>query len=125
MRRGWIAAGLVVLTMASAAAAEPSPCQEAGSDQAVVQGRLGLLEGLGPAAFIVTVPTGLCLKGASPGDSVEKAMSVQLYATTAEGHQDLYRLVGEKVYVRGRMSGTKSFQQKAPILMEVLDIATR
>ena len=94
------------------------PCQEAGSEQGVVQGRLGLLEGLGPAAFIVTVPGGLCLKGADARDNIVEATSVQLYSGTAEGFQDLYRLVGEKVYARGKLSGLKTFQQKAPVLME-------
>lgn len=100
-------------------------CQEAGSEQGVVQGRLGLLEGIGPAAFIVTVPAGLCLKGTAPGDSIEQTTTVQLYAQTAEGFQDLYRLVGEKVYARGKLSGLRTFQQKAPVLMEVIEIATQ
>jgi hypothetical protein len=100
-------------------------CEMADTDQGVVIGRLGLLEGLGPAAFIVTVPGGMCLAGSHKGDTVEQAMSVQLYSSTAEGFQDLYKLVGEKVYVRGRLTGMRSFQQKAPIVMEVIEIATR
>jgi hypothetical protein len=108
----------------TAAAAQERVCLEAGSDQSVVQGRLGLLEGMGPAAFIVTVPAGLCLKGKEPADNIAQALSVQLYASTAEGYQDLYRMAGERVYVRGRVSGQKTFQQRAPMLMEVIEIAT-
>jgi hypothetical protein len=100
-------------------------CQEAGSDQGVVQGRLGLLEGLGPAAFIVTIPAGICLEGREPADQVAMATSVQLYSNTAEGFQDLYRLAGERVYARGRLTGQRSYQQKAPIMMEVIEIATK
>ena len=119
-------AGLAI----GAAAAAPvmaagRPCQVAGSDQGVVQGRLGLLEGLGPAAFIVTVPGGMCLTGPTQDDNVPDALSVQLYASTADGFQDMYRMVGEKVYVRGKISGARTYQQKAPLIMEVLDIATR
>lgn len=114
-----------VVTTALPALAEPKICEVAGSDTAVVQGRLGLLEGLGPAAFIVTVPGGLCLSGANRADNVDQARSVQLYSNTPEGFQDLYRLVGENVYVRGKLSGGGTFQQKAPIIMEVLEIATR
>lgn len=116
----WAALGLAALAQDAAVA-----CQEAGSDQGVVQGRLGLLEGLGPAAFIVTVPGGVCLKGRQTSDNVEKATSVQLFSQTAEGFQDLYRHVGEKIYARGRLSGLKTFQQKAPILMEVIEIASQ
>jgi hypothetical protein len=100
-------------------------CIEAGSDQGVVEGRLGLMEGIGPAAFIVTVPGGICLTGGEPQDRIDKALSVQLFSLTAEGYQDLYRMVGEKVYVRGKLTGKRSFQQRAPILMEVIEIATR
>ena len=100
-------------------------CQVAGSDQGVVQGRLGLLEGLGPAAFIVTVQGPLCLQGDEAADNVPSAPTVQLYAVSADGFQELYRLVGEKVYVRGKLSGLKTYQQKAPLLMEVIEIATQ
>ena len=100
-------------------------CQQAGSDQGVVQGRLGLLEGLGPAAFIITVPGGFCLQGSEASDNVAGATTVQVFSQTAEGFQDLYRLVGEKVYVRGKLSGLKTFQQKAPVLMEVIEIASQ
>ena len=100
-------------------------CQEAGSDQGVVQGRLGLLEGMGPAAFIVTVEGPLCLKGPAIHDTVAQVASVQLYSASAEGFQDLYRLVGEKIYVRGKLSAGNTFQQRAPVLMEVIEIATR
>ena len=117
-----LAIGAAVATPMKAA---DKACQEAGSDQGVVQGRLGLLEGLGPAAFIVTVPGGLCLKGPDNEDNVPEALSVQLYASTAEGFQDMYRMAGEKVYVRGKISGARTYQQKAPLIMEVLDIATR
>ena len=120
----WIACLAVCLTGAPACWAQDKVCQEAGSDQGVVQGRLGLLEGIGPAAFIVTVPGGICLTGKEQRDTVAQALSVQLYSNTAEGFQDLYRLAGEKVYVRGRMSAAQTFQQKAPILMEVIEIAT-
>jgi hypothetical protein len=116
---------IVALLTSGTARAEPLACQEAGSEQGVVQGTLGLLEGLGPAAFIVKVPGGVCLKGTGAGDSVEQAMSVQLFSNSAAGFQELYSLVGEKVYVRGKLSGLKTFQQKAPILMEVIEIATR
>jgi hypothetical protein len=105
--------------------APTASCEQAGSDQSVVQGRLGLLEGLGPAAFIVTVPAGLCLTGKEPPDNVSQALTVQLFSTTAEGFQDLYKMVGERVYVRGKLSGLRSYQQKAPVLMEVIEIATR
>ena len=100
-------------------------CLVAGSDQSVVIGRLGLQEGLGPAAFIVTVPQGVCLSGSDAMDKVERAFSVQLYANTAEGFQDLYRMAGERVYVRGRASGQRTFQQRAPIIFEVIEIATK
>ncbi len=115
---------LVGLSGALPAVAQKT-CEQAGTNDGVVQGTLGLLEGLGPAAFIVTVPGGMCLTGTQQGDNVELALTVQLYSSTADGFQDLYKLAGEKVYVRGRLSGTRSFQQKAPILMEVIDIATR
>ena len=122
----WVSTGMVFgATIAAAAQPVGLICQDAGSDQGVVQGRLGLLEGLGPAAFIVTVQGPLCLKGTEQADNVTAAPTVQLYAMTAEGFEELYRLVGEKVYVRGKLSGIKSFQQKAPLLMEVIEIATR
>ena len=89
------------------ASAQSKPCQEAGSEQGVVAGTLGLLEGIGPAAFIVKVPGGLCLTGSDKDDNVEQALTVQLYSASAEGFKDLYRLVGEKVYVRGKISGLK------------------
>jgi hypothetical protein len=114
-----------LLADCTGAFAQQRTCQQAGSDQGVVLGTLGLLEGLGPAAFIVTVPGGMCLTGNAAGDTVEQALSVQLYSSTAEGFQELYRMVGEKVYVRGRISGLKTYQQKAPLLMEVIEIATR
>ena len=120
----WIACLAVCFTGAQSGWAQDKVCQDAGSDHGVVQGRLGLLEGIGPAAFIVTVPGGICLTGKEQRDTVAQALSVQLYSNTAEGFQDLYRLAGEKVYVRGRMSAAQTFQQKAPILMEVIEIAT-
>jgi hypothetical protein len=122
-----ILAGLIIGAMVagSTSAFAQKTCEKADSDQGVVQGRLGLLEGLGPAAFIVTVPGGMCLTGDQKGDNVDMALSVQLYSNTADGYQDLYKLAGEKVYVRGRMTGMRSFQQKAPIVMEVIEIATR
>ena len=46
-------------------------------------------------------------------------------ASSLHAGQDLYRLVGEKVYVRGKISGLKTYQQKAPLIMEVIEIATR
>jgi hypothetical protein len=70
------------------------------------------------------MPGGLCLKGAAKEDNVADALSVQLFATTADGFQDLYRMVGERVYVRGILSGTRTYQQKAPVIMEVIEIAT-
>lgn len=121
----WLMVLALTVAPAPMALAQDQRCQTAGSDQGVVQGRLGLFEGLGPAAFIVTVPGGLCLTGDAKGDNVANALSVQLFSNTAEGFQDLYRLVGEKVYVRGKLSGTKTFQQKAPVIMEVIEIATR
>ena len=125
MRPHLILALLATLAAPAVSRAEPRTCQDAGSQDGVVQGTLGLLEGLGPAAFIVTVPGGVCVKGPNPGDTIDQALSVQLYSSTAEGYQELYRLVGEKVYVRGRMSGLRTYQQKAPVLMEVIEIATR
>ena len=119
---GWL---IVAVLTSGSARAEPPTCQDAGSEQGVVQGTLGLLEGLGPAAFIVKVPGGLCLKGGSAADSVEQATSVQLFSNSAAGFQELYSMVGEKVYVRGKLSGLKTYQQRAPILMEVIEIATR
>jgi hypothetical protein len=121
----WSVCMVVAILASGTARAEPPACQEAGSDQGVVQGTLGLLEGLGPAAFIVKVPGGMCLKGIGTGDTIEQAMSVQLFSNSAAGFQELYSLVGEKVYVRGKLSGLKTYQQKAPILMEVIEIATR
>jgi hypothetical protein len=100
-------------------------CEKADTEQGVVTGTLGLLEGLGPAAFIVTVPGGMCLTGTQKADNIELALTVQLYSSTSDGFKDLYKLAGEKVYVRGRLTGTRTFQQKAPILMEVIEIATR
>ena len=105
--------------------AGPKPCQEAGSDQGVIEGRLGLLQGLGPAAFIVPLPGGLCLKGATASDSVEQAHSVQLYAASAAGMQQLYHLAGHRVIVHGRLTAGASYQLKAPILMEVIEIVAR
>ena len=121
---GWLVI-TAVLSSANAPMAGERTCQLAGSDQAVVQGTLGLLEGIGPAAFIVTVPGGFCLAGPGSGDTVEQALTVQLYSSTAEGFLELYRMVGEKVYVRGKLSGGKTYQQRAPVLMEVIEIATR
>lgn len=115
---------LVGLGMVQPASAQKT-CEKAESDQGVVQGTLGLLEGIGPAAFIVSVPGGMCLTGTQKADNIELALTVQLYSSTADGFQDLYKLAGEKVYVRGRLTGTRSFQQKAPVLMEVIEIATR
>ncbi len=113
-------------TGAAVPTAEPSEaCLVAGSDQSVVIGRLGLQEGFGPAAFIVTVPQGVCLSGTEVPDKIEKAFTVQLYSNTAEGFQDLYRMAGERVYVRGRASGQRTFQQRAPIIVEVIEIATK
>jgi hypothetical protein len=119
-----VALALSAALQTGLARAGEKTCLEAGSDQGVVQGRLGLLEGLGPAAFIVTVPGGICLKGVAKEDNVTDALSVQLFSVTADGFQDLYRMVGEKVYVRGIVSGTRTFQQKAPLIMEVIEIAT-
>jgi hypothetical protein len=126
-RKRW-AVGMTLLGAVMAAAghgaqAQPRTCQQAGSDQAVVEGRLGLLQGLGPAAFIVSVPGGLCLNGTEQSDNIAEALTVQLYANTPEGFQELYGMVGEKVYVRGKLSGQRTFQQRAPILMEVIEIA--
>ena len=114
----------VTLAMALPVAAEPGVCEVAGSDHGVVQGRLGLLQGLGPSAFIVAVPGGMCLSGPQPTDNVDRVLTVQLYSQTAEGFQELYRLVGQKVYVRGKLSAGGTFQQKAPVIMEVIEIAT-
>jgi hypothetical protein len=118
-------AAVLVGLLATQPAFAQKTCQTTDTDQGVVTGTLGLLEGLGPAAFIVTVPGGMCLTGSQKGDNVEMALTVQLYSPTADGFQDLYKLAGEKVYVRGRLTGTRSFQQKAPIVMEVIEIATR
>ncbi len=128
MKRMELAVGMVLLAALGGpldrpASAQTRTCKEAGSSQAVVQGRLGLLQGLGPAAFIVSVPGGLCLAGADQSDNITQALTVQLYANTPEGYEELYTMVGEKVYVRGKLSGQRTFQQKAPILMEVLEIA--
>jgi hypothetical protein len=122
----WIALtfALVGITAAQPALAQKI-CEKADTEQGVVTGTLGLLEGLGPAAFIVTVPGGMCLTGTQKADNIELALTVQLYSSTSDGFKDLYKLAGEKVYVRGRLTGTRSFQQKAPILMEVIEIATR
>lgn len=117
-------AASLVLVSPQPAVAEKR-CLEAGSDQSVVEGRLGLQEGLGPAAFIVVLPAGLCLTGRDAHDRIDQAHSVQLYATSADGFQELYGMVGERVYVRGRASGQRTFQQRAPILLEVIEIATR
>ncbi len=125
---------LAVVSLSHGAAAQSSgqdvpvptaACLEAGSDQSVVLGRLGLQEGFGPAAFIVVMPQGVCLTGKDAADRVEAAYSVQLFSNSAEGFQDLYRLAGEKVYVRGRAQAARTFQQRAPILLEVIEIATR
>jgi hypothetical protein len=125
LRLIWLGISLLAAHAPFAATAQTTSCQVAGSDQGVVQGRLGLLEGLGPAAFIVTVYGMLCLTGTEANDNVAVAPTVQLYASNAEGFRELYRLVGEKVYVRGKLSGQKTFQQKAPLLMEVIEIATQ
>ncbi len=129
MSRAWSKSGtLLMLTLATPVIAGPadhSECQRAGSDQGVVQGRLGLLEGIGPAAFILKLQGPFCLQGDEATDTVAQSQTVQLYSVSAEGFQELYRLVGEQVYVRGKLSGLKSFQQKAPVLMEVIEIATR
>lgn len=122
----WLAVfSVIVAALGLQPASAQKKCEKAETDQGVVQGRLGLLEGLGPAAFIVTVPGGMCLTGPQKADNLDTALTVQLYSSTADGFQELYKLVGEKVYVRGRLTGTRSFQQKAPIVMEVLEIATR
>lgn len=109
----------------SAGQAKVKSCQEAGSDQSVIEGRLGLLEGLGPAAFIIPIPGGLCLKGVAASDNVRQALSVQLYSVSAEGMQQLYGLAGQKVVARGRLSGGSTYQQKAAVLMEVIEIVAR
>ena len=90
----------------------------------MIEGRLGLLEGLGPAAFIIATPGGLCIKGEAVADNVASAQSVQLYASTADGMQRLYSLAGQKVIVRGRLNGGSTYQQKAPVVMEVIEIVT-
>lgn len=124
-----LAAAICAAVLAVASFTRPAvgetACLAAGSDQSVVEGRLGLQEGLGPAAFIVILPQGVCLDGPSAQDKVEKAYSVQLFANTAEGFQDLYRMAGERVYVRGKASAARTFQQRAPILLEVIEIATK
>ena len=97
------------------------------------QARFGLaLFPRGEGAMNQCVPTNTSLvieplppDGAETTDNVPSTPTVQLYAASAEGFQELYRLVGEKVYVRGKLSGLKTYQQKAPVLMEVLEIATR
>jgi hypothetical protein len=118
-----IAIVLVIAATAVRAAPASKPCLQSGSDQAVVEGRLALQEGLGPAAFLVMVPAGVCLDAGDGHPRLDEVRAVQVYATSAEGMQDLYRLAGEKVYVRGRPTGRRAFQQRAPIMMEVLDIA--
>lgn len=120
-----ICAAVLALASFTRPAAAQAACLIAGSDQSVVEGRLGLQEGLGPAAFIIILPQGVCLDGPSAQDKVEKAHSVQLFASTAEGFQDLYRMAGERVYVRGKASAARTFQQRAPILLEVIEIATK
>lgn len=116
---------LLTIGFLPAPVAAQNRCLEAGSDLSVVEGRLGLQEGLGPAAFIIAMPGGVCLTGKDPADRIESAISVQLFSPTADGTQDLYQLVGERVYVRGRASGLRSVQQRAPIVVEVIEIATK
>ena len=91
----------------------------------MIEGRLGLLEGLGPAAFIIATPGGLCIEGEAVADNVASAQSVQLYASTADGMQQLYHLAGQRVIVQGRLTAGASYQLKAPVLVEVIDIVAR
>jgi hypothetical protein len=127
--RASVVAGLAVLAAALVSSAraqgDAKPCLVSGSDQGVVEGRLGVMEGIGPAAFIVTVPGGICLEAGEGHPRIDGARSVQLFSRSADGYLELYRMAGERVYVRGRATGTRTFQQRAPIVMEVIEIATR
>lgn len=120
---------LAALLAAAPAVAEPAAgpsattCQSSGTDRGVVLGRLRLMEGLGPAAFILTIPAGICLTGSAEADALGRATTVQLYSDTADGMERLYSLVGKRVMARGRLSAGSTYQQKAPILMNVLEIA--
>lgn len=114
-----IIAGLVVGLLTHGAAAGEA-CVEADSESATA-GTLASENG----AYILTVGTPMCLKGAEAVDNVAATTRLHVFPGTEPVQVAMEHLVGRTVAVKGKLYGSRSGKFNAPILMEVVEAAAK
>lgn len=105
-----VALGLVVVAGPGAAA----DCETANADGAIAEGRLTVRDD----AFILQMPEGICLKGEGEFDNVDQTSELHVFGADDAVQEQLAKLVGQDVHLRGRLMGAHTQHHKAPILME-------
>ena len=113
----------IVLVIAAVAGAwGPSwagDCVRANADGSIVEGRLVVRDD----AFILKMPHGLCLEGDDEFDQVEGTTELHVFGADDAVHGALVKLAGQDVHLRGRLMGAHTQHHKAPIIMEVVEVA--
>jgi len=94
-------------------------CAVANADGAVAEGRLIVRDD----AFILKMPQGLCLEGDDEFDQVEGTTELHVFGADDAVHGALVKLAGQDVHLRGRLMGAHTQHHKAPIIMEVVEVA--
>lgn len=105
-------------------------CMKAGAADEIAEGTLaqGMFQdaaGRPERAFILTLPAATCLIGDDESDEVKSALAIHLYTSTEVLQNQLQRLVGETVFVRGKPFGAMTVHHHAPIVMEISEIDSR
>jgi len=118
---------LILVTVLAAPSAEAGVCMQSNTDGAVAEGRLSSGQfqdaaGRPEQAYILTLPTPVCLSGEDELDNVDDARTLHIFAIDDDLHARIEAFVGKDVQVRGTPIPAHTVHHHAPIVMSITEI---